>query len=80
MFAAMRAPAARRFAGSILRPMIKGSLVFTMALAVGDKAILRRFAAIRETTGKRPRHPRAVGGVMEETKRQDWTEEKWRGQ
>jgi hypothetical protein len=38
MFAAMRAPAARRFAGSILRPMIRGSLIFTMALALGEKA------------------------------------------
>jgi hypothetical protein len=38
MLAAMRAPAARRFAGSILRPMMRGSLTFTMALAVGEKA------------------------------------------
>lgn len=39
MFAAMRAPAARRFAGLILRPMTKGSLIFTMVFAVGEKAI-----------------------------------------
>jgi hypothetical protein len=43
MFAAMRAPAARRFAGLVRRAMITGSLTFTMALAVwqvDDAAIL----------------------------------------
>jgi hypothetical protein len=36
MFAAMRTPAARRFAGPILLPMMRGSLIFTLVPAPGE--------------------------------------------